>query len=99
VERDRVKAELAQASKFTNPADLNAEAGQIADSLNNLEERLDTSDPAILRETLRQFISRISCRLEPYKAGKYIRSRLIGGTVELRKQTPFSVFGAVALAS
>ncbi|NLE37626.1 MAG: recombinase family protein, partial [Pirellulaceae bacterium] len=83
-DRDRVKAELSEASRFTTPLDLDAEAEHIADSLWSLGERLNDSDPAVLREVLRQFISRVTCRWEPYQAGKYIRSRLIGGTVELR---------------
>jgi site-specific DNA recombinase len=98
-ERDRVKAELAQASKFTDPMDLDTEAERITDSLWSMGERLDDSDPAVLREVLRQFVSRVTCRWEPYQAGRYIRSRLIGGTVELRAQTPFSVLGVVAQAS
>ncbi len=98
-ERDRVKAELAQASRFADPTDLDTEAEQIADGLWNMGERLNDSDPAVLREVLRQFVSRVTCRWEPYQAGKYTRSRLVGGTVELRSQTPFSDFGAVALAS
>ena len=98
-ERDRVKAELAQASRFDDPVDLDTEAEQIADSLLAVGERLNDSDPAVLREVLRQFVSRVTCRWEPYQAGKCIRSRLVGGTVELRKQTASSVLGVVALAS
>jgi len=98
-ERNRVKAELAQASRFTDPMDLDTEAERIADSLWNMGERLDDSDPAVLREVLRQFVSRVTCRWEPYQAGKYIRSRLVGGTVELREQSLFSVFGVMAQAS
>ena len=89
-ERDHVKAELAEAGRFADPMDLDTEAEQIADSLLTVGERLNDSDPAVLREVLRQFVSRVSCRWQPYRAGKYTRFRLIGGTVELRSQTPFS---------
>ena len=98
-ERNRVNAELAQASRFTDPMDLDTEAERMADSLWNMGERLDDSDPAVLREVLRQFVSRVTCRWEPHQAGKYTRCRLVGGTVELRAQTPFSDFGVLAQAS
>jgi len=98
-ERDRVKAELAQANRLTDPVDLDTAAERIADGLWEKGEQLTASDPAVLREVLRQFVSRVTCRWEPYQAGKYIRSRLVGGTVELREQSLFSVFGVMAQAT
>ena len=96
-ERERVKAELAQAGRLTDAADLDAEAERIADGLWKIGERLTASEPAILREALHQFVSRITCRWEPC-TGRSL-SRLVGGTVELRPQTPFSDFSAVAQAT
>lgn len=102
-ERERVKAELAEVGKLATPVDLDAEAERIADRLWEIGERLDDSDPAVLREVLRQFVSKITCRWETTDRQKRTRCRLIGGTVELRSQTPFSgpksVFGVVAQAS
>lgn len=102
-ERERVKAELAETRKLTAPADLDAEAQRIADRLWEIGQRLGDSDPAVLREVLRQFVSKITCRWESRKCKSLTRSHLIGGTVELRPQTPFSspdsVFGVVAQAS
>ena len=89
-ERERVKAELAEAGKLTAAVDLDAEAERIADRLWEIGERLGDSDPAILREVLRQFVSKITCRWEATDRQKRLRCRLIGGTVELRPQTPFS---------
>lgn len=98
-ERGRVKAQLAEAGKLTDPVDVDAEAERIADGLWEIGQHLNDGDPAVVREVLRQFVSRITCRWER----KGVRSRLIGGTVELRSQTPFSrdssVFGAAAQAS
>ena len=98
-ERERVKAELAQAGRLTDPVDLDAEAERIADGLWEIGEHLNDSDPAVLREVLRQFVSRITCRWETSKGKSRSRSRLVGGTVELRAQTPFSVCGAVVQAT
>ncbi len=98
-ERDRVKAEIAQAGRFTDPVDLDSEAERIADGLWEIGQHLNDSDPAVLREVLHQFVSRITCRWETSKGKSRIRSRLVGGTVELREQTPFSVFGVLAQAS
>ena len=94
-ERGRVKAQLAEASKLTNPVDVDTEAERIADGLWEVGQHLNDGDPAIVREVLKQFVSRITCRWER----KRVRSRLIGGTVELRSQTPFSDFAVVAQAS
>jgi site-specific DNA recombinase len=84
-ERDRVKAELAQARKTSAPADLDVEAERLADTLAELGERLNDAEPAVLREVLRQFVSQIVCEWEPYetRAGKP-RRRFQRGTVELR---------------
>ena len=98
-ERDRVKAEIVQAGRFTDPVDLDAEAERIADSLWEIGQHLNDSDPAVLREVLHQFVSRITCRWETSKGKSRTRSRLVGGTVELREQTPFSVLGVAALAT
>ncbi len=98
-ERDRVKAELAEAGKLTSSVDLDAEAERIADHLGEIGEQLTDSDPAVLREALRQFVSRITCRWETTKVKTRTCSRLIGGTVELWPQTPFSVIEVVAQAS
>jgi len=102
-ERERVKAELAQAGKLTDAADLDAEAERIADQMWAIGERLGDSDPAVLRDVLRQFVYRIECRWETTRHQKQSRSRLVGGTVELWPQTPFSnaasVLGVVAQAS
>ena len=98
-EQERVKAELAQAGRLADPVDLDAEAERIADGLWEIGQHLNDSDPAVLREVLRQFVSRITCRWETRKGKKRSRSRLIGGTVELREQTPFSVFGVASQAT
>jgi len=95
-ERDRVKAEITQAGRFTDPVDLDAEAERITDGLWAIGQHLNDSDPAVLREVLHQFVSRITCRWEVGRGKSRARSRLVGGTVELREQTPFSVFGVVA---
>jgi len=101
-ERERIKAELAQAGKLTDAADLDAEAERIADHLWAIGERLGDSDPAVLRDVLRQYVYHIECRWETTRHQKQSRSRLVGGTVELWPQTPFShaasVLGVVAQA-
>jgi hypothetical protein len=98
-ERDRVKAEIVQAGRLTDPVDLDAEVGRIADRLWEIGQHLNDSDPAVLREVLRQFVSRITCRWETAQGKTRTRSRLVGGTVQLWEQTPFSVCGVVAQAS
>jgi site-specific DNA recombinase len=98
-ERDRVKAEIVQAGRLTDPVDLDAEVGRMADRLWEIGQHLNDSDPAVLREVLRQFVSRITCRWETTQGKIRTRSRLVGGTVELWSQTPFSVCGVVAQAS
>jgi len=93
-ERERVKAQLAEAIKLSTPVDIDAEAERIADSLWEIGQRLKDGDPATVREVLRQFVSKITCRWEP--TGKACpRSRLVGGTVELRPHTPFAPFNVV----
>ncbi len=98
-ERDRVKAELAQASRFTDPTDLDTEAEQIADGLWEIGEQLTASDPAVLREVLSRFVSRITCRFDYRTCKSRSRSRFVEGTLELREQSLFSVFGVMAQAS
>jgi len=93
-DRDRVKAELTQAHRTTTPADVDSEAERIADSLAELGEALDDAEPAILREVLRQFVSRIVCEWEPYRTLRGgTRRRLKRGTVELRPIPGHSVCG------
>jgi len=98
-ERDRVKAGLAQAGRLTDPVDLDAEAERIADSLSAIGDQLTTEDPAILREVLRRFVARITCRWGYKKPGKRASYPFLEGKVELRPQPPFSVFGVVATSS
>ena len=98
-ERNRVKAEIVQAGRFTDLVDLDAEAERIADGLWKIGQHLNDSDPAVLREVLNQFVSRITCRWETTEGKLRTRSRFVGGTVELRQQPPFSVCGVVAQAS
>ena len=98
-ERDRVRAELTQAGRLTDPVDLNSEAERIADTMLDLGNRLNDSDPAVLREVLRQFVSRIDCQWETTQGKSRTRSRFVKGVVELRSQTPFSVCGVVAQAT
>jgi DNA invertase Pin-like site-specific DNA recombinase len=95
-ERDRVKAELTQAGKFTDAMDLDAEAERIADTMLNLGERLTDADPAVLRESLRQFVARINCRWKRHTGKRQGRYQLVEGKVELRPQTLDSVYGVVA---
>jgi DNA invertase Pin-like site-specific DNA recombinase len=90
-ERDRVKAELAHAKRRTAPGGLDTQAEQIADGLWRLGERLADSDPAVLREVLARFVSRITCRFRQDAKGKQSYSQFVRGTVELREQTLFSV--------
>jgi hypothetical protein len=94
-ERDRVKAELAQAGKQAEPIDVAAETEQIADSLMDLGQQLADGDPAVLREVFNRLISRIECRWKHRHSGKRDRWELIEGQVTLRPQTPLSVYGVV----
>jgi hypothetical protein len=94
-ERDRVKAELAQAGRLTDPMDLDAEAEQIADQLWATGQQLTTKDPAVLREVLRRFVSRITCRWEALPGRRRGAYRLVGGDVELKPQAAFDVMGVV----
>ncbi len=101
-ERERVKAELADANKLSGPVDLDGVAERIADQLWKVGKQLTDSDPAVLREVLQLFVYRVTCRWE--RIGKtQRRSRLVGGTVELWPQSRFSNaasgFGVVAQAS
>jgi DNA invertase Pin-like site-specific DNA recombinase len=102
-EREQVKAQLAETGKLTDAADLDAEAERIADQVWTIGQRLGHSDPAIVRDVLQQFVYRITCRWETTDRRKRRRCHLIGGTVELWPQTPFSspssVLGAVAQSS
>ena len=98
-ERDRVKAELTQASRFTDALDLDAEAERIADTMLNLGERLTDADPAVLREALRQLVARIDCRWKRHTGKRQGRYQLVEGKVELRPQTLDSVYGVVASSS
>jgi hypothetical protein len=93
-----VKAELDQAGKLADPVDLDREAERLADTAMDLGERLTDADPAVVREVLRQFVARIECQWETTTGKSKSRSRLVGGDVDLHEQTPFSVFGVVALA-
>jgi hypothetical protein len=102
-EREQVKAQLAEAGKLTDAADLDAEAERIADQVWTIGQRLGNSDPAIVRDVLQQFVYRITCRWETTDRRKRRRCHLIGGTVELWPQTPFSspssVIGVAAQSS
>jgi hypothetical protein len=83
-ERERVKAEITQASRLTTVSDIDAEAEAIADSLVGLGERLTATDPAVLRETLHQFVDRIDCRWKATPGRKRSAYKLIRGDVVLR---------------
>ncbi len=93
-ERDRVKAELTEARKLTIPTDLETEAEELAITLAELAEALDDAEPAVLRDVLRQFVSRIVCEWEPYQTKRgNTRRRFKKGTVELRPLAGFSTCG------
>jgi len=102
-DRDKARAELAQAGKFADPLDLDAEAERIADTMLDLGERLTDAEPATLREVLRQFVSRITCRWERHQGkqsgAQRAHYRLAEGKVELRPQTLESVYGVAGHSS
>jgi DNA invertase Pin-like site-specific DNA recombinase len=102
-QRDKARAELAQVGKFSDPLDLDAEAERIADTMLDLGNRLTDAEPATLREVLRQFVSRITCRWERHQSKQTgtqrARYRLVEGKVELRPQTLESVYGVVGHSS
>ena len=103
-ERDRVRAELDQAGKLADPVDLDAEAQRLADTALDLGERLTDSDPAIVREVLRQLVARIICRWERRQGGRGTGSarakyQLVEGKVELHQQNPGSCLWGTALSS
>jgi len=83
-ERESVAAQLAAASRFTTPKDIDAEAETIVDGLREMVENLDKVDPATLRELFRQLISRIVCRWERREDSPRNSYRLVEGIVELR---------------
>jgi DNA invertase Pin-like site-specific DNA recombinase len=103
-QRDQIREELTRAGSLTDPLDLDAEAERLADATLDLGQRLTDSDPAVLREVLRQFVVRINCRWERRQGGRgtgkgRARFQLVEGAVELRDQTPFSVYGVLAASS
>jgi len=88
-ERERVKAELASAGKFSTPADIDAEAERIVDGLREMVENLDKVDPATLRELFGLLVSRISCRWERLEGRKRNTYRLVEGKV-IQRELGFS---------
>ena len=98
-ERDRVRAELDQAGKLADPVDLDREAERLADTALDLGERLTDSDPAVVRQVLRQFVARIECRWKANPGRKRAHYELIGGDVELWDQPLFSVYRVVGRES
>ena len=68
-ERDQVRAELDQADKLADPLDLDREAERLADTAMDLGERLTDSDPAVVREVLRQFVARSNADGRSIQAG------------------------------
>ena len=99
-ERQTVQDALRHAGRLQDGQSLEEEAEAVVDELWALGERLTDADPAVLREVLRQFVSRIECRWEPQatKSGQ-TRYQFSKGTVELREQTGFSVSGVLPCAS
>lgn len=95
-ERDRIKAELEHAGKATGSTDVDVLAELFANQLHELGEHLNDADPAVLREALHQFISRITCRWDR-QAGKTprVRNRLIEGKVELQPQSVLHVVAGI----
>ena len=94
-ERDRIRAKLDQAGKLADPLDLDVEAQRLADTAMDLGERLNDSDPAVVREVLRQFVAKIECRWKVNPGRKRAHYELVGGDVELWEQPAFSVYGVV----
>ena len=87
-ERDRVKAGLAQAGKTTHTEDLDAEAERIAGRLWTAGKKLQSTDPAELREMLHRLVDRIDCRWKRNPRDQRARYELIRGDVQLQPQTP-----------
>jgi hypothetical protein len=95
-ERQEVQEALRQSGRVQDDRSLDEEAEAVVDELWAMGEALSDSDPAILRESLRQFVSRIECRWEPYTTkGGHVRYRFCKGTVKLREQTRVSVSGVL----
>ena len=76
-----MKAESPPPAGLTDPMDVDTEAERAADMMLDLGKRLTDPDPAVLREVLRQFVSRIDCRWkqEPSKTGKQLRCKFLKG--------------------
>jgi len=96
-ERERIRVELAKAGQSTASGDIAAQARQVADRVWRLGELLPKAEPATLRESLREMVSRIDCRWEDISkpGAKRRRSKLVGGEVLLRQHELFTcLFGA-----
>ena len=73
------------AARIREPKSLDREAEAIVERLWSIGDRLNSNDPAIVREAFRQLVARIECRwqAEPSRNEKRITCHLLGGTVYL----------------
>jgi hypothetical protein len=95
-EREQVAGELAQAGRFTTPADVEAEAERVVAKVWGLADALADANPATLRELLAELVYRIDCRFDKIRTpGDRTRCPLIEGWVELRDFPGFGLSGGV----
>jgi len=93
-ERQAAQDALQRAGEPRVVEDIDAEAERLADAMIEFGERLDSADPATVREAMRLAVSRVECRFEQGPPGPQgqRRCRLIEGRVFLRKSGPFPFF-------
>jgi site-specific DNA recombinase len=79
-------AELDRLTETSLIESLDAEVEQITSHLWDLREAIQEGDPAALRASLRELVSRVELRFTHKTVVKYTRSKLVGGTIHLRPE-------------
>jgi DNA invertase Pin-like site-specific DNA recombinase len=82
-QRDKLRADLAAAESVKPAADPEAIVAEAVAKLARLGELLGQCDPALLREAIRQMVSKIECRFDHVPYGRRQKSVLVEGRIHL----------------
>ena len=82
--RDHVAAELDQAEVDAKPIDVESRVKEVADRVWNLADQVTSTEPAIQREALSQFVERIDLKFSECPRGKKMEYRPTTGEIVFR---------------
>jgi DNA invertase Pin-like site-specific DNA recombinase len=85
-DRDRLTAELRSLAAPPDPADLENQLGALKAQLSRLHEALAEAEPGLLRQLIREFVSKVELHFDQRRTRRQLRTTFRSGLIYVRPQ-------------